>query len=328
MNSPGAGDYPDAPAEDIVGQAVRLAGSRPAVPPEALAVLKQAAHHAWRTKVEDHAAARRRAQRFRGFALAATLVFSAGLTYLLLPAEYWPLGLLQPPAATVELSSDSLFVPGAEIKAGTVVETSADSRLALRLHTGASLRLDATTRLELHSAERLTLHRGAVYLDSGPGNTTIAVQTPLGIARDIGTQFEVRLVNDGLRLAVREGEVRLEQPAGTHAALAGTILTVDAEGHVQRASIPAHGDAWAWVLNTAPTFELEGSSIWEFLTWVTRETGWRLQTTDPGLQRRLQGIMVHGSVEGLRPDEAVEVVLPGAGLEFEVDDGALILRAR
>jgi hypothetical protein len=331
MNTYSTGDPPELTAnhealsKDTVSQAVRLAGPRPTLSPEIKAKLKMTARSAWQAKVEARNTARQHQQRFRHLALAATLLISAGLLYLLLPSEYWPLGLLQSPIATVEVSSDPGFLRGRGLRANAVVETNANARLALRLRTGASLRLDGATQLELHSAERLTLHHGAVYLDSGPGNITIAIETPYGIARDIGTQFEVRLLPDHVRIAVREGEVRFEQVTGSHTAVAGTALTVDAEGRVERTFISTYHDTWAWVLETTPPFELEGSSMWEFLMWVTRETGWHLQTLDPGLDRRLKRIKAHGSVEGLRPDEAIEVVLPGAGLEFEVQDGALTL---
>lgn len=313
-------------SDDLIGRAIEAAGPRTAPPPEARALLEGAVRAAWQAKVAEQSTVRRRQLRSRVLTLAAILLIAAGLSYLLLPQALSPFGSGPPPLAIVEAGSSTGHPIGTEINLGATVETTAGERLALRLADGTSLRFDTETRLTLHQAERFTLHQGAVYLDTGPGAHTVAVETPYGTARDIGTQFEVRLTNNGLRVAVREGKVHLERPEGTHEAPTGTALTVAPSGQVERTPISPHGTEWSWVLTTAPPFDLEGSSMWEFIGWVTRETGWQLDTSDPQLERRLKGIMAHGSVEGLRPDEALEVVVPSAGLEYEVQDGVLVLQ--
>ena len=55
------------------------------------------------------------------------------------------------------------------------------------------MRLDADTRLGLVSGSVLELHRGAVYVDSGALAQRLEIRTPFGIARNVGTRFDVRL---------------------------------------------------------------------------------------------------------------------------------------
>jgi hypothetical protein len=38
-------------------------------------------------------------------------------------------------------------------------------------------------------------------------------------------------------------------------------------------------------------------------------------------------VILHGSVEGMTPEEALAAVLPTCGLEFEIDGDSLIIRS-
>ena len=60
------------------------------------------------------------------------------------------------------------------------------------------------------SPSEIELSAGAVYIDTGSESARFAVRTPLATARDLGTQFEVRLLDDTLRLRVRSGIVELK----------------------------------------------------------------------------------------------------------------------
>jgi ferric-dicitrate binding protein FerR (iron transport regulator) len=194
--------------------------------------------------------------------------------------------------------------------------------LALRLEGGASLRLDVDSNVRLVSTSVIELRRGAVYLDS-EGTGTVAVHTPFGTVMEVGTQFEVRLLESAVRVRVREGAVRV----ASHRAEAGTELILQADGSVTRSRIAPYGPPWSWVVKAAPPIRIEGLTLAEVLKRVNRETGWTVRYEDPGLATSAGEIVVHGNVEPLAPDQALEVVLPGAGLEQRVGDGVLILRA-
>jgi hypothetical protein len=103
-------------------------------------------------------------------------------------------------------------------------------------------------------------------------------------------------------------------------------MVVRTDGSFVRREAPGHGPAWDWVVATAPAFELEGSTLGELLAWVSRETGWRVRFSEPELAGSADAIVLHGDLNGLRPDQAPFAVLPGAGLEGELDDGVLVVR--
>lgn len=282
--------------EEQVRRLLEEGGPRPEVPPEDLAKIKAAFRAEWKEHVR-----RRRSPDRRLWLLAASVLLAIGLGWWLWPAASKP--------------------SGERIAEGDLLETR-EAPAAFRLEGGSSLRLDAGSRVRLVSASEIRLERGAVYLDS-EGTSKVAVLTPLGTVTELGTRFEVRLLEPAVRVRVREGAVRVE----SHRADAGTELTLQADGSVIRGRIAAYGPPWSWVVKAAPPLRIEGRTLAEVLDRITRETGWTLRYEDPRLAASAGEIVVHGDVGHLAPDQALDVVLPGAGLDYRVVDGVLILRA-
>ncbi len=235
------------------------------------------------------------------------------------------------PARSGEPSGLLKLTAARPIHAGTVIETGggANARTAVRLASGPSVRLDAGTRVRWASRSALELERGAVYVDS-QGAVTVEVRTALGIVRDVGTQFEVRLKgSDGdgtLRVRVREGSVFLERGSESHGADAGSELTVDDAGVLTRSTFPTYGPAWDWVLEAAPAPDVEGMTLRAFLDWAAREGGWDLRFADEEVAARASEIVLHGDLEGLRPSEATAAVFQGSELTYQVENGELWIR--
>ena len=216
---------------------------------------------------------------------------------------------------------------GSALGAGDVAETGAiqgeASGVALRLASGPSVRIDQGSRIQMVSDSVITLDRGAVYVDSRRAGDAIEVRTTLGVVRDIGTQFEVRLVEDddvaGLQIRVREGRIDLEAGGQHHEAGAGEQLTQLADGELIREAISIHGPEWDWVLSSAAVPELEGLSLGEFLDWFAREGGWTLDYADTETADRARETILHGTNNGLSAREAADLVFLGSGLSYRVD---------
>ncbi len=316
---------------------LQLAGPRPDAPRRALAEIKRTAYPAWQEKVAAVAKSRRQ-RRGRILALAASVLLSvSGILLWRQGLDRLPEKTEGPRVATVEIAhladystsgqSKSVLTADMTLSPGSTVETGADGWARLSLSTGSSVRLGADTTLRINSTADLALLHGAVYMDTGPAvtGTTVAIETPFGIARDIGTQFEVRLLSEGLRVQVREGEVEVDLGDTTHSAPAGTLLTIDKNGIVEHEDIPHHGTAWSWILDTSPVFELEGRNLGEFLDWVARETGWQLSFSDPQLEREVRNTIGHGSLGNLRPDQALSAVLTTSGFDYRLIDGTVVI---
>jgi ferric-dicitrate binding protein FerR (iron transport regulator) len=305
---------------DAIGRLLRLAGPRPPVPPERAARVKAAALEAWRQAV-----ARERRRR-RALGVAALLAAAAGAFVLLRPVPRRSPGLPPPVAAVVEVSrtlgegpasSPGLLSVGTAVRAGDVVETKPASFLSLRSSAGASLRLDQGTRLRLVSALELNLERGALYVDSGDARHGLRVTTPLGAVTDVGTQFETRLLSSRLRIRVREGRVSVAGHGREETAAAGEELTLDGSGELRRASVSVSGSAWDWALGLSPAFDVDGQTLGAFLARLGRETHWRFRFSPRSLESRAATIVLHGSLAGLEPEQALFSALATSGLRAE-----------
>ncbi len=323
---------PGGPAgSDDVARLLRAAGPRPAVAGERSARVRAAVHEHWRYSV----AARRRTRRF---AFAAAVPLAAAMVWAVLVATgVWETMRVTPPStaiATMERSEGPVAWPGrtppaagAPLQPGTSVETGASGRVALRLRNGASVRLDAGTRARLLPEALVRLDRGGVYVDTGGdgANRSVTVRTPLGTVRDIGTQFQVRASADEVRLSVRRGAAVLEHRGASHDAPSGTALTLGGDGLVTRRAVTSSDPEWDWVQDAAPPFSIEGRVLENYLDWIESETGLRIGYADPSILVDATTVVLHGSVEGLRPDETLDAVLPTCGLRHRVDGEMLII---
>jgi len=212
-------------------------------------------------------------------------------------------------------TTDSLE-PGVQLRTGT------GGRAAIRLRDGVELRLDSRTLVALEDARHATLSSGAVYVDSGamPGvpGPDFAIDTPAGTVRHLGTQYEARLVDSGLRVGVREGRVEIESPGGDVLGDAGEQLTLS-NGQVVRSRLAPTATDWDWVATITPPFSIEGRSVDAFLAWAGRETGRAVVYASPETARQARGVVLRGTVEGLTPDEAVVAVLSTTSLRPVVE---------
>ncbi len=324
--------------EDDVATLLATAGPRP-VDDEVRERVKATVRARWRTGVRTRTIRRR--WFLVGHVTAAALALAVAVSLWPVPAERASGDRPPAPApavARLEAASGaglSLAGPAPErrldvgeaVTAGATILTGSDGRAALRTPDGVSIRIGGATRLRLISATELVLDEGTVYIDN-PRETTVrrfAVRTALGVVRDTGTQFEAALVGAALRLRVREGAVSLERPGGAEAASAGTEMRVTPDGDVEHRAVAIHGPEWAWTTALASPIDIEGRPLGEFLSWLTREMGWRLTYDDEALAASSPGIVLHGSIAGLTPDEARATVLATCGLTSRLDGGMLVI---
>lgn len=321
--------------EQELAALLRRAGPRPELPEKDLGRIADAARMAWRFQVQR----RRRRRVLAAIASLAALLAIATAVVLWTAESAAPLV-----AAEIEAISGPVLLLDADENGRPLAvgdSVGADSRLAtaadqgsasLRLSpTGTILRLDHDSRLHLAAAGAIELERGALYIDSGAdsGGEGVAVRTRYGTARDVGTQFSVRLLDgaaSGLRVRVRRGAVAVERLDQVHLTQAGEELLVEASGSVSRRVFAPDDPDWTWAMSAAPHFEIDGRSLAEVLRWSCREAGWHLRFADPAVARDAESIVVRGGIGALRADQAPFAVLPGAGLEAELEGGVLTVR--
>ena len=303
---------------DPIAALLQLAGRRPAVPADVTARVRDAVREEWEQST-------RRRTRMRLAAVAAAVVGVTAGGWLMLRTTT-PAGVVQPVVATVQTMSggaiggDRRFLEaGARLRAGDQIETARGATASLRWGM-ATLRMDGGTHVRLDSARGLLLDQGAVYVASNANG--VEITTPLGIIRDVGTAFEVRLQADLVRVRVREGRIDLRRNGAVHSAGAGIELTARARGSVTQRAIPRSGADWEWVVRAAPGIALEGRTLRGVVDSVCREKG-----LTPVYAMGAGDARLHGTVF-LSPDEALDAALAASGLVARADGDRLIVQGR
>lgn len=292
--------------EDPIAELIRLAGPRPRVSEERMARVRAEVHEEWLRGV-------RQQTRVRRFSLAAVAAAAIIAIFLFLPRQRTTPTTPPVIVAEVQAVQGTTNVAG-KLTAGTLIETLAGSAVSLDWK-GDTLRLGENTRLRLDSARSATLERGAIYFDGHQSG--VVIHTALGNIRDIGTQFEVRLLDETLRVRVREGRVDFR---GTIAE-AATELIADRDS-VRKNTIAVSGAEWQWVEASAPPLRLEGLTLHDALARVAREKGLKLELRGVDGNQRL-----HGSV-AFTPDEALDAATAAAAVSYRIDNGTLIVSGK
>lgn len=314
--------------EERTARLLRLAGPRADASHDRGERVRLAVHREWRTMT------RRRVLRRRA-ATTVVLLTAAAVTFVIVrvtPPQPVARDVPRASVAVIERADAPASGPGAGsvIRAGDWVDTGATGRLALRLAERTSLRLDLGTRLQLVSDSVVMLERGAVYVDTGVDSSRLEVRTPLGVTRDVGTQFEVRLNGPVLRVRVRTGLVELRREDRAMPVSAGSELIIG-NGGPTIAKISPSADEWQWAASLAPAFEIEGRTLAAFLNHLSREQGWTITYAEPALARDVSRIILHGSVTGLSPSDALAVAARTSGLSVRFvrsADSTLVIVSR
>ncbi len=324
--------------EQDLHEVLRKAGRRQAPPDELLRSVRTAVESEWRAVVSRRA----RNRQVRLWAVAAGVAALTLAVGYLLPAfqATGPIvGDVRASYGSVRAKSGSFLTRWVSVgthdtaTVGEVIDTGANGRAALSFAGSVSLRLDRDTRIALRDSQHVVIERGAVYVDSGstphPDDERLEVVTPAGAVRHVGTQYEVRLVDSGVRIAVREGKVEFNSNAGQmQRASAGEQMTVSRSGAVNRASIRRDDASWLWATAAAPRFDIDGRSLAEFLTWAARETGREVLFATPESEAEASRVMLSGSIEGLTPEAALTAVLSTTSLRGEDQDGKLFISGK
>ncbi|HEY2399643.1 MAG TPA: FecR family protein [Steroidobacteraceae bacterium] len=254
---------------------------------------------------------------------AAVLIIAIGLRFFAATAV---LGV----AARVEgggLVSSTTLLPDRHIGVGGALRVGdmllARGSVLVELNGGGTLRIANGTRFEAISADGVALHEGEIYVDlppSLPRTSIFIVRTALGLVEHVGTQFDVATVDQDVRIRVREGVVRLRRGSETETAASGTELLVPKAGHTSQRTISTHGPQWSWIEALEPDYDIENRKLMDFLLWTARETGRRLSFGDDRARDVAERTHLHGSIHGMSPATALEMVLTTTSLRYEFEE--------
>jgi ferric-dicitrate binding protein FerR (iron transport regulator) len=261
-------------------------------------------------------------------ATAAAAILLATFGALLLRTGSAPAAVV----ASVERVRGDVQVGGAALAIGADVPSAMridthSGQLALRLADGGSMRLAPQTRVMFAAAGRATLESGTLYFDSEKGAAAVEVRTPLGIVRDMGTQFVARLAGERLDVTVRDGRVAIERGSGAVDVAAGERVSVSSGASAPRRERSASfGGDWDWAERLAPPFDIDGRRLIDFLQWEEAQTGRTLQFVDPKSEQVARDTVLNGSMD-LEPLPMLTAVLALTDLGYTLDGERIVIRS-
>jgi len=313
---------PTRPTDDVIERILRAGTPRELASEDRARRVEREVREAWRDTVRTRA--RRRWLIKGGFGLAAAATVAAALWIAPRVLDRSPASASAAIVARKVATNGPSPVPD-DIRAGDTIRTDGTSRATFLQEGGGELRVDVNTALRLDAGRRVQLERGALYVQSA-GSPPTTVVTRQGEIVDIGTRFEVRVADDILRIRVRDGLVRFDQPNGQrHDAPAGSELVVAKDGALARSERSPFADVWNWTTLAAPVFDVEGARLSAFLQWVATEGGRTIDFRNARLSQSYASTVLHGSIRGLTVDQALAVVLPTCGLTHRVEDKRIIV---
>ena len=315
--------------ENVLGALLAATGTRQAPSDAQRREVLAAVGAEWRAQVD----ARQRRRRFTGWAAAAAVAVVA-------VSAWWVRPMLSPAAepfarvarveGTLEYRQGGSWkhaAAGARIAARSALRTGQAGRAAIEFDNGVTLRLDHGTRLAFAAPAEAALEAGAVYVDAGAddasGARAFALQTRFGEVRHLGTQYEARLDDGALRVAVREGRVGIGPAAAQQVAAGEQLLFTDSG--VERSAVSPYDEQWAWIGKVTPPFAIEGRTVEEFLAWAARETGREVSYVSPAAAQRARDVVLRGSVSGLVPEQAVKAVLSTTSLQPRIEAERIVV---
>lgn len=304
--------------QDPIARLLRQAGRRPQPSAEALVRIREKVHAEWAAGVQ-------RRQRNRWMAMAAALGVLALAAVLFVGMR----GHEQPVVAQVETGNRG-------VQQGERLDVAPGKGLVLHTEAGhATIRVAGGSSIQFEAPEQLRLLSGSVYVDAlieaDAVVPRLVVLADRAAVEHIGTQFLVRKDDERVDVAVRSGSVELRTPKASATLARGETGRIDSAGQeIQKGTIPTSGEQWAWADALVPPLAIEGLSLLEALTRLSREAGYEMSFDSPEIERSARETVLHGPAMSLPPGRALQVLLATTDFEavFPPEGSRMLVRMR
>jgi ferric-dicitrate binding protein FerR (iron transport regulator) len=335
--------------EASIAQLLRAAGRGPTASDEARSRIYRAVQAEWRSNVNSKPARQRSEPRawslglnawfLRGLPVAAALAVAVVVLYVVQAPDSSPrveLATVAKATGTVTVAaSDSSTVDdllaSAVLSSGDTVTTGSDGAASLTLENGLILRVNSGSELLMASNDTIEVRRGTVYVDSGTSpeaSSQLEIDTPFGAVWHRGTQYEVRVGSNNIRIRVREGSIGFRDSGNADAEYLGEageqLLISEGSDQPVRSTIASSGPEWQWVEGLATAPSADEYLLMDLLEWVARETGRDLRFATDALAQTASAETLSG-IAGLTPAETLEAIGSTTAIRYELTDGSLLI---
>jgi len=323
--------------QDSLEELLKQAAPRPVPSPDDEAMVRAAVREEWR----EATAGRRSRRRVMQYAVAATVILGV----------FGVLNMLRTPPveamriASIEKSIGSVFVLGdqaellevndeMQVFSGQTIVTQDDAGLALAWAKGGSLRVGANTRIEFTDERSVFLIAGRAYFDSLPDAEAAGIdggdapaftlRTELGDVYHVGTQYMGEVDDDALVVSVREGKVFIDGKFHERTVSSGFRVSMAGRQQPSVSNVSRSGEAWEWVHETMPPRDVEGQTVYEFVSWVSRELGLDFDFDEQAEAVAREKARLKGEID-TGPAEALKLGLASAALDWHIEEGVIYI---
>ncbi len=197
--------------------------------------------------------------------------------------------------------SNTLAETATVINVAEIVSSGSASQAGIELNSGVYLGMDAQTRLKMISPAQIELLQGRLYVDAHHGQLELI--TPHTTLTDIGTLYDVSIIDGGTLVTMREGIVEVAVNADKHisraAAGLGERVVVDASGVNHLDPVATMSAYWQWY--EREPLSLDGLSVASYLEYMARTQGVELSFRSPLVEQQTR--LLHLSHSGQTTDD-------------------------
>jgi ferric-dicitrate binding protein FerR (iron transport regulator) len=221
--------------------------------------------------------------------------------------------------------------------AGQTLVTGRDSAATISWSGGGDLRIDEDSRVEFVSPDEIMLYAGRVYFDAHPSrlpagmsqqhDVAFVIRTTEGTVTHTGTQYMTDIDGDRLTVSVRDGQVKIVGKFADAIASAGQRVVLSGSERPTYTNIGTHGQSWLWVERMAPAVDLHQRSAYEFIDWVSRETGLEVSYAGEAVSEIARTTQMIGTIES-EPRIALQILLQTTDLEARIENGRIVISER
>ncbi len=212
-----------------------------------------------------------------------------------------------------------------DLAKGVTIKTADASFLSLVLQDDSELRINENTELYFQ-ADGVELIYGQIYHDTDFTQKAkpLKIKTTQGFIEHIGTRYLVSSLNNQVQIAVRSGEVKFSSNI-THEndqlIKDNQMLNVAANKSAELSSIDSYDNLWDWTFQAQAGYELEGKSLFNFITWYAHQTGLSIDWN--GLKFKSKNVKLHGNIKNISSEQAIRTVFLSTQFNYSINDGVL-----
>ena len=229
----------------------------------------------------------------------------------------------------IQVSQDrqnwSILNNDSSLAKGDYIKTSSNNRILTALKNGNVFRLNENTLIHIIDENEIELYEGQIYIESNEDSPyeKLLVKTKYGLVRHIGTQYIVEIKPDSLNVSVRKGKVIIQNDAIEKELMDGFELSINGSGAYAQSAIEPFDLKWQWTQKIAEHFNIQDKSVFQYLTWLSNETGYPVIWSNRAVKKSATKIILSGSIKGLSPLESLDVILPTTDFKYEMSKTAI-----